>query len=188
MWPVNQPTIIGFWVASTFLNPSTRWECTFHLGDKVLPSDSYIQIWRSGLGVQVFDSHRKALLLPADLEHYSSCQDEDLILKLKWHTITVSFCSFELLLFLFVCLLFSPPCFLLVGTYILVFLNFYKCWCSEYTNPRSFLLFSQAAQMTHVVEGRLKGVMEEADKEKVLKQVTKASLNEKTLELNVVER
>ena len=42
--------------------------------------------------------------------------------------------------------------------------------------------------MTHVVEGRLKGVMEEADKEKVLKQVAKASLNEKTLELNVVER
>jgi len=38
------------------------------------------------------------------------------------------------------------------------------------------------------MEGQLKGMMEEADKEKVLKQVAEASLNEKTLELNSVER
>ena len=42
--------------------------------------------------------------------------------------------------------------------------------------------------MTHVVKGQLKGVMEEADKEKALKQVAEVSLNEKTLELNVVKR
>jgi len=41
--------------------------------------------------------------------------------------------------------------------------------------------------MTHVVEGRLKGIIEEADKEKALKQVAEASLNEKTLELNAME-
>ena len=35
--------------------------------------------------------------------------------------------------------------------------------------------------MTHVMEGRLKGIMEEADKEKALKQVSEASLNEKNL-------
>ena len=38
------------------------------------------------------------------------------------------------------------------------------------------------------MEGQLKGMMEEANKEKVLKQVAKATLNEKTLELNLVER
>ena len=38
-----------------------------------------------------------------------------------------------------------------------------------------------------MVEGRLKGMMEEANKEKALKQVAKANLNEKTLELNSVE-
>ena len=38
------------------------------------------------------------------------------------------------------------------------------------------------------MEGQLKGMMEEANKEKVLKQVAKATLNEKTLELNSVER
>ena len=42
--------------------------------------------------------------------------------------------------------------------------------------------------MTYVVEGRLKGVMEQVDKEKALKQVAEARLNEKTLELNVVEQ
>lgn len=41
--------------------------------------------------------------------------------------------------------------------------------------------------MTHVVEGQLKGVIKEADKEKALKQVVEASLKEKTLELNVME-
>lgn len=33
--------------------------------------------------------------------------------------------------------------------------------------------------MTYVMEGWLKGMMEEANKEKVLKQVAEASLNEK---------
>ena len=82
-WPMSQPTIIGSQVASTSSNPSTKWECTFHLGDKILPSDSYVRTWKSSLGGQVFDSLRKALLLPADLEHYSGYQDKDLILKLK---------------------------------------------------------------------------------------------------------
>ena len=37
------------------------------------------------------------------------------------------------------------------------------------------------------MEGRLNGMMEEADKEKALKQVVEESLKEKTLELNAVE-
>nr|POE61246.1 hypothetical protein CFP56_61492 [Quercus suber] len=99
----------------------------------VLPSDSYVRTWRNGLGGQVFDSLGNALLSLADLKHYSCCQDEDLILKLKWHNIV-------------------------------------------------------ATQLTYVMEGRLKGVMKEADKEKALKQVAEASLKEKTLGLNVMER
>ena len=38
-----------------------------------------------------------------------------------------------------------------------------------------------------MVEGRLKGMMEEAGKEKALNQVAEASLNEKTVKLNAVE-
>ena len=33
--------------------------------------------------------------------------------------------------------------------------------------------------MTHILKGRLKVTMEEADKEKALKQVTESTLNEK---------
>lgn len=42
--------------------------------------------------------------------------------------------------------------------------------------------------MTYVVEGWPKGVMEEVEKEKALKQTAEASFNEKSLELNVVKR
>ena len=42
--------------------------------------------------------------------------------------------------------------------------------------------------MTHVVEGRVKEAQEETNKEKAFKQVAKASLQEKTLGLNVMER
>ena len=37
--------------------------------------------------------------------------------------------------------------------------------------------------MTHILEGWLKVVAEEADKEKALKQVSESTLNEKVLEL-----
>ena len=50
------------------------------------------------------------------------------------------------------------------------------------------MLLFQATQLTHVVEGWLKGVMEEADKEKALKQVVEATLNEKVLELATTDR
>ena len=39
-----------------------------------------------------------------------------------------------------------------------------------------------------MVEGQYKGMVEEADKEKPLKQVVKANLNERTLELSLVQR
>lgn len=39
-----------------------------------------------------------------------------------------------------------------------------------------------------MVKGRLKGAIEEVDKKKALKLVIKASLQEKTLRLNVMER
>ena len=45
----------------------------------------------------------------------------------------------------------------------------------------------QAAQLNHVVEGRFKGIMEEIDKEKALKQVAEANLNKKTLELSSMQ-
>ena len=77
-------------VASTSASPSSRWHSTFMLGDKPLPNDSSVQTWRNGLGGHVVDSLGQALPLSEDMQHYSSCRDEDIALKLKWHTIAVS--------------------------------------------------------------------------------------------------
>ena len=64
------------------------------VGDKSIPNDSFVRTWRSGLRGQVAESLGQALLLPIDMEHYSSYQDEDLILKLKWHNIAVTTFAF----------------------------------------------------------------------------------------------
>ena len=48
-------------------------------------------------------------------------------------------------------------------------------------NQTLLSLSIQVAQLTHVVEGRLKDAEEEADKKKALKQVAEANLKEKTL-------
>lgn len=47
--PTSQPIIIRSQVASTSAPSSSGWECSFQLCEKVLPSDSPIQTWRSDL-------------------------------------------------------------------------------------------------------------------------------------------
>lgn len=81
-------TTIGSHVASS--SSTARWECIFQLGDKVLPTDSFVCTWWNSLKGEAFDSLGKALLLPNDMDHYVGCRDDDLISKLKWHTIAVS--------------------------------------------------------------------------------------------------
>lgn len=106
------------------------------------------------------------------MEHYSSCRDEDLVLKLKWHNIDVS-TSYFFHPFLF-------PFSLLLSFFLSVSSWFVILW--------SLLLLFHAAQLTHDVEGRLKGVMKQANKEKALKQVVKATLNENILKLATTKR
>lgn len=173
--PTSKPITIGSHMTSTSSTSSSRWECNFQLGDKVLPTDSYVWTWRNGLEGQVSDSLGMALLLLVNLDHYTDSRDEDIVLKLKWahysHEYTYSpLVSISLLLCLYL-------------------FQFYKCQYLDHTNFTLLSLsLSEAAQLTHVVEGHLKGMMEEVDKEKALKQVTEVSLNKKTLELNSVER
>ena len=52
----------------------------------------------------------------------------------------------------------------------------------------SYLVIVLGRLVDLCLEGQLNGVMEEADKEKALKQVAKASLKEKTLGLNMMEQ
>ena len=46
-------------------------------------------------GGQMSDSLGHGLLLLGDMENYVNSWDDDLVLKLKWHTIAVSFDSLE---------------------------------------------------------------------------------------------
>lgn len=102
--PSSQPVIIGLQVAASSSGSATGWECTFQLGDKVLPSNSYLRTWRSSEGGHVSDSLEQALLFPTDMEHYSGCQDDDLVHKLKWHTLAVSFTSTRTLyIYIYIC-------------------------------------------------------------------------------------
>ena len=101
---------------------------------------------------------------------------------MKWYTIAMSiqYCLSSSFLLLF---FFSP-----FFSFIYLFIYIYISFNSQFVLILgSFLPLSQTAQMTLVVEGRLKGIIEEADKEKALKQVVEANLNEKTLELNAME-
>lgn len=60
------------------------------MGEGPLPSNSYMQTWRNGLGGQVSDNLGQALLLLEDLKYWLNGRDEDIALNLKWHTIAVS--------------------------------------------------------------------------------------------------
>lgn len=100
-----------------------------------------VQTWRSGLGGQVIESLGQALLLPADIEHYSSCWDKDLVLKLKWHSIVVSIpptfshpSSIIFILFYLFCLSVSSQLVLILWLHLLLF---------------------QAAQLTHIMKSPL---------------------------------
>ena len=53
----------------------------------------------------------------------------------------------------------------------------------DLTSPLLSLLSYQATQITHILEGRLKGAVKEADKERVLKEVSESTLQEQTTDL-----
>lgn len=91
--PPSQPFIIDSQVTASFSGSAPPWECTFQLEGKALPFNSYLQTWISGEEGQVSDSLGQVLLLPANMVHYVDCRDDDLVLKLKWYTITIRFSS-----------------------------------------------------------------------------------------------
>lgn len=92
--------VIGSQIVASSSGSAAPWECSFQLGYKALPSNSFLRTWRSGEGGHVLDSVGQALLLPADMEHYAGCRDDDLVLKLKWHTVAVRSVSYAMTIIL----------------------------------------------------------------------------------------
>ena len=118
------------------------------------------------MGGQVADSLGQALLLLEDMQHYASYWDMDVAIKLKWHTIAVR-TPFPFSLFFF--FFFSSVSPLLIFNLLLLFVVVPSYPIGSC--PRT-----------------LKVVMEEAGKEKALKQVAESSLSEKVIELATVEQ
>lgn len=76
---------------STSLTPG--WKCTFSLGKEPLLATSILQTWRKGEGGCIADNLGQALMLPKDVHFWVNVKDKDMVLNLKWHTITVSVLS-----------------------------------------------------------------------------------------------
>ena len=110
------------------------------------------------MGGRVAQSLVRSLLLPKDVHAFEDRTDKSLGRQLQWHTIAVtSYLSIPYrFLHNFV-------------TFVIVF------FCSTY-----YRLFYQATQLTHILDGRLKKLAEDAKWEKALKDVTEATSKEKT--------
>ena len=99
------------------------------------------------------------LLLPKDVHAFEDKTDESLGRRLQWHTIAVISCLSVFYRHLHIVFV------------VLVIVYF----CCTY-----YYLFYQAAQLTHVLDRRLKELAEDAEREKALKDVVKANAKEKT--------
>ena len=92
------------------------------------------------------------LFLPKDIHAFKDGTDESLGRRLQWHTIVVI--SYPLIFYLF---------------HTHIFFSFLY----------SSLLLYQAAQLTHIIDGKLKGLSKDTEREKALKDVVKATVKEK---------
>ena len=99
------------------------------------------------------------------MQYFVEGSDKSISLRLKWHTIAI---NFNPLFKIYLCILFI--------------------FASELTSLLLSQLPYQATQMTYILEGRLRGAVEEADKERALKEVSKSNLQELTAKLANVER
>ena len=87
-------------------------------------------------------------------------------------------------LFSYLSLLFFFRCHSLVLLYSIFFFTYIYL----FFNPSFHLLLFQAAQLAHVLDDRLKVMLEEVDKGKALKQVAESNLSEKVAVLTTAEQ
>ena len=100
----------------------------------------------------------RGLLLPEDVHAFEDRTDESLGKRLQWHTIAITLCL-------------SIP-YRFLHNFVVFAIVFF---CSTY-----YRLFYQAAQLSHILDGWLKELAEDAEQEKALKDVAEATFKEKT--------
>ena len=128
------------------------------MDSRPLPATASVRVWEKGEGGRIAQSLVRGLLLPEDMHAFEDGMDKSLGRQLQWHTIVVTSCL-------------SVPYRFLHNfvTFVIVF------FCSTY-----YRLFHQATELTHILDGRLKELAEDAIWEKALKDVAEANSKEKT--------
>ena len=118
-----------------------------------------VKVWDKGEGGHVAQSLVHDFLLPEDIHVFADETNESFGRRLQWHTIAVISCPLVL--------------YLLLLTHSFSYLSF---------------LFYQATQLTHVLDGRLKELSEDAEWEKALKEVVMVTAKEKTKDVKTAEK
>ena len=77
-----------------------KWQPTFQLDDKPLPTSASVRVWDKGKGGRVAQSLVHGLILPENIHVLEDEMDESLGRRLQWHTIAVISCPLVLYLLL----------------------------------------------------------------------------------------
>ena len=107
----------------------------------------------------LLDGKPQALQLPEDVNYFANRSDETLAVWLQWHTIVV-----------------------------LILIHFFTSYYIILTFFKQILtLLGQAVQLAYMVKDKLKDITEEADKERALKDIAKATTKEKVTDTESAE-
>ena len=63
---------------------------SFTLGEEPIPATTFIRTWRKGADGWVAESLGNALMLLENVHFREEIADKDIVLNLKWHSITVT--------------------------------------------------------------------------------------------------
>ena len=107
----------------------------------------------------LLDGKPHAFQLPEDVNYFANRSDETLAVWLQWHTIVV-----------------------------LILIHFFTSYYIILTFFKQILtLLGQAVQLAYMVKDKLKDITEEADKERALKDIAKATAKEKVTDTESAE-
>ena len=139
------------------------------LDGKPLLSTASVWVWEKGEGGHVAQSLVHGLLLPKDVHTFKDGTNELLGRRLQWHTIAVTpnslfFPRFYIILFYFI----HVYMYILLFIITILSLHLYL-----------LLLVCQVAQLTHILEGQVRELTEDAKQERALKDAAKATSKER---------
>ena len=139
------------------------------LDGKPLPSTTNVWVWEKGAGGRVAQSLVHDLLLPVDVHTFEDGTDESLGRWLQWHTIAVTpnslfFPRFYIILF------YSIHLYMYILLFVINVLSLHLYL---------LLLVCQAAQLTHILEGWVRELAKDVERERALKDAAEATSKER---------